>query len=549
MLQKRTPLRLGKRWFDALEASVDAFIVGEAHAEEYLLGALRTGPAAAHEEGRGWLIVTVSRSFLVCEVEEVLHVEELASTADLRCEARMGRDVFWAGDRVLFEGPLVGGRKLRRLFEVAALQGHARLLQAARAHHEDGAPRWDEAGTVECEAVYEAHLEAGEAAKGAGRYDEAARHFLAAIRWQMQRPEGYAGLFAVAPRLRGARRAQAELARQVLGWVDPQQAAGLAAPLTRLRVDSPDQPIGDDAHDEQLVHPDERCRKAAVHRLLARWAHDGGDDEALRTHCRRVDAQEHPDVVACVRRVAELLDVPAPPVHLSGQPAGVCALGRQGNPFILMAQTHVDADSPRRLTGGQLAFALGMQVEHIRAGHLLLTRDQYVGALKRRGVDLALMAGEWLGARGLLGAMGARSVKATKPLRRLDAQASGEWLALTVDAARAEPTALARWAKGRAQRGGDTPRRDPVFERRGLADFARVAQYTADRAGLVACGSLDDAIGAMFRLREGASHALMRLRRRGLAGLGTRDVPTDLAARVEQLCRFALSQAWVELHG
>ncbi len=556
MLQKRRLLGLGSLWFDELSPQVEAFLVDAGGADEFVLGALRTGPVDGYGGlGAGWLVVTVSRAYLVWHADEgAAHVEELSGEAGWRCDESMARDTFWAGARRLFRGPVVGAKRLRALGELVPMSGRERLCRAAELHHLAGAERWDEPDSVEAAVVFDAHLDAGDASARVGAFEEAAAHFLGAIRWQMHRPEGYARLFEVAPRLSPARRRQVALARQVLAWVDPAARDALAAPLAAAVVSGTRGARFDDvAHDELLVHPGERSRKAAVHRLLARWACGREDAETLRVHCPRADRKTLAELCALVDEVAAMLGIPAPPVHLSGQPAGVSALGHAGRPFVLLAEDHVRDDSARRLTGGQLAFALGMAIEHIRAGHLLLTHEHYVSSLKRRGVQLALVAGEWLGARGLLGAASTRAFGLARPVVgardvRASVDQSGEWLALSVDAARAQPTALARWAKKRAHRGHrHEAGTDAVFERRGLAEFARLAQYTADRAGLCACGDVDDAITAVFRLRPDAAGALERLRRRGLAGLEDGEVCEELLSRVVELCRFALSEEYARL--
>ncbi len=86
-----------------------------------------------------------------------------------------------------------------------------------------------------------------------------------------------------------------------------------------------------------------------------------------------------------------------------------------------------------------------------------------------------------------------------------------------------------------------------------LADFARCAMYTADRVGLLASDSLEDAVLAILKLSARASAEVDTLERHGLGAiLSKRDadgevVYAELGLRVGELLKFALSQEYLDL--
>jgi hypothetical protein len=537
MLQKRTTLRIGSLWFDEPTPSIETFLIEELGAEEFLVGLLQTGPLAGQEVARGWLAMTCRRSFLLWEAAGgVLHVEELARAAAWRVQTGWGRDRFFVGERELFSGPLVAGKRLRQLFELGAKEPVERLVAAAQEHQSAGVCDWTDGASTEAMAVCEAYLEAASQAEEEGDFEQAVELYVGALRWQVRRLEAYEALARLTWSVSRARRHQIKTAKSVLELVDPQTAGeifgnsacgvlSVGTPATRLAT------IDDEAHDTRLVHPDEHDRKVALHRLTARWACGERDDDALRAHCERADAQAYPKLHARLERVATLLGIPAPPVHLSRQEAGACALGRGKRPFILLAKSHLEEGSPRQLTDAQLDFVLASQVEHIRAGHLLFTHAEYVQGVRERGVELVLMAGEWLGARGLLGAKKTKAIKLAKPAWGARHAAGSEWLALTRDAAKAESTALARWGRTRALHCDDDEACEHSLVRRELAKFSRIARYTADRAGLLACGSLHAAVDAMRLLEPEINEPSSEEKR----------------ARVDALIRFALSEDYFDL--
>lgn len=543
MLQKRQTLCIGSLWFDEPTPTIQTFLIDELDAEEFLVGLLQTGSLAGHEAECGWLAVTCRRGFLLWQAagaesgRQVLHVEELAQKASWRVETGWGRDRFFVGERELFCGPLVGGKRLRDLFELGEKPSVERLVAAAEAHREAGRGDWSDEGSTEAMAVCEAYLEAADRAEEEGRFDRAAEMYVGAIRWEVRRLEAYAALARLTWSVSSERRQQIKTAKRVLELVDPTAAAEIFgdSECGVVSISAKQQPgaqLTERAHDELLVHPGEHERKAALHRLTARWACGQQDDEALRAHCEQADELTHPELHTRLARVARLLDIPAPAVHLSRQEAGCRVLGRGEHPFILLAKSHLDDGNPRWLDTAQLDFVLASQAEHIRAGHLLYTRSEYLQGVKERSLDLALMAGEWLGARGLLGAKKAKALKFAKPALRARDGAGSEWLALTRDAARAESTALARWGKSRA-RDGKADTCEHGLAKRELAGFARVARYTADRAGLLACGNLHAAVEAMRRLEPAD-------------GLGS-EGHDELEERTGQLIQFALSEAYLEL--
>ena len=313
-------------------------------------------------------------------------------------------------------------------------------------------------------------------------------------------------------------------------------------------------PIEDEAHDRWVVHPGERAYAMLAQRWIGALTRDERDTKALELHAQRVDDGSFPQASEMLDAVCAIANIDRPRFYLSHGSAGVEVLGTK-EPFILLGACHLDTSDPRHLSPRELAFALGVQVEHIRADHLLLTSSEFwrtfgtkslttmlafvpMGDFVSKLTDSAVL--KWV--RKLTdGSSG--TVRAALELveKRVAAGVTGEG----VQSAYTATLASAR------SRGLQASTSDESLVKERLADFARAAQYTADRVGLLACDDLSSAVSAMVRLSPTLYAHAPSLPAEGYRGLleAAADEPAieELTLRVAELLRFALSDAFVEL--
>jgi hypothetical protein len=213
--------------------------------------------------------------------------------------------------------------------------------------------------------------------------------------------------------------------------------------------------------------------------------------------------------------------------------------------FVLIGGRHLEPESEYRMTPGELAFALGAEVAHLRFGHSRVTSDEvWAGALEKgkQGLDLALGVLPLL--RGLKVARRVHQVVQRVPMDALQrAVTSARMLRRGVEKKlgprHAEP----------ATRGGEML--SAINEE--VVAAHRVMQLTADRAGLLLCGDPCAALRAIMLARSDYREELPVAEREGIDVVLARRtidgkmVHQDLAVRVAALLSFYLSDDWVRL--
>ena len=432
------------------------------------------------------------------------------------------------------------------------------LLTSPPAERDDADPERDPDLVAGC-------LEVGALLEQLGRLEEACGQYLELIRLAPLHPMGYERLFALAgssPPETGFTIAQAAALLRLLrpaAAEELEERLGAPLPTAPRPITLPTEyaPMSREAFDAGILHAGERQRWSLAQKWLGGWAASEQIDTAsIERHCQRIDSSTHPLLKELLTSIAHMLGLPTPRCYLSHGTTGVRVLG-QDSPFILLGLQHVTEGSERFLTPAPLAFAVGSQLAHIRADHLLLTSSEFWWSFASKAVDNLVTVASLIPATGLIGrfadgliAQLRGKVKADHLLTLLNlAQRS-------IQSGAVDEGAQVLMLKGRDTVHGHLPSDDLSAEtliKEQLADFARAALYTADRFGLLACDDLTAAVHAIFRLSPRAFEELPALQRYGLAHvLARRDasgalVYRELAMRLAELFTFALSDDYRRL--
>lgn len=383
-----------------------------------------------------------------------------------------------------------------------------------------------------------------------GRPADAALSYLTAIRQAPFEARGYERLFALRDALED--RWSLMLAGEILRLLNPAVAGELAWLPERERIDLPHEfeQIDDDAHDAKIVHPTERGSTTFVQRWIGSLTRDERDTRDIEIHAQRGD---DPALVAMLESASKLAGNDVPRLYLSHGTAGVEVLGAD-DPFLMLGACHLDATDPRHLSTRELAFTLASQVEHIRAEHVLLTSSEFwrtfgtksattllafvpLGDVVSKLTDGALL--KWVKKFG-----GSSSGPIRKTLELLEKRIADGVTGESVQSAYTASLAKLRSA------GLEPPDESSLVKER-LADFARAAQYTADRVGLLACDDVAAAVSAMVRLSPTLSAHATELADGGFVQFmgAAADEPAleELILRVGELLKFALSDDYAAL--
>lgn len=416
-------------------------------------------------------------------------------------------------------------------------------------------------------------VELGDLCEARAEWTRASRTYLTLIRQAPFNPSGYERLFSIAHRLDGEPHARmllgqvANLAR-LLGPARAEQIAarvGKQLPEIPPSFPQPPQLSGDlskERHDQVVVHDGERATSSLAQRWVGDLIMDTESTRDIERHCQQVSERSHPELAEITSRVSSFLKIPTPRLFLSHGLTGIQVLGADSTPFLLLGAGHLDEDHPQHLSLRQQCFAVASQLEHIRAGHLLLTSSEFWGAFRDRALTgaVALLSliplGGFLGkfadgvAGGLFGKLkGAWDNNTMKKIVEYGEKKLADGAAADGIQSAYEATLGQVFAIGYLQSRKD----DESLLKEQLADFARCAMYTSDRLGLLMCDDLDEAVRAILLLSPRTAAEIATLEREGLEGLLQKKAEDgslanqELALRFGELFKFALSDAYFAL--
>jgi hypothetical protein len=316
-------------------------------------------------------------------------------------------------------------------------------------------------------------------------------------------------------------RAERALACLAAGGLDTRAdlASALSTPLDRAALD------------QRVRHPLARGSGRLAARLSELIASVPEPDLGfLKDFCEELTESHYPDATRALRRAAHLLGLPPVAAYVShgARSVGLRAFG-SGEPFVLVGERHLSADSPYALRGSELDFALGAELAHLAFDHQRVT------------------AGEvWAGAAGKTRDALVLFSMLVPVVREIGGPRAQRWLG------RLSAEALERAAGGAARLpelfGRSAAAASPALGQRNeeLIAAHRLVQLTADRGGLVIAGDLAAALRAVLLTRADYRELLDAAREQGLmpALNGRRSASpafADLLLRVRALIAFYLS--------
>ncbi len=407
-----------------------------------------------------------------------------------------------------------------------------------------------EAGREEAELVG-ALRESAEVLVDSQAPARAARRYLELIRHTPFDLDAYQRLFALSHQLSKEEGELLTVAREILRLVAPRSAdvAESAPAHEPVPLPASYESLSDDEHDA-LIHPGERRTATVAQRFVGSLTRDERETKDIERHAQPVEQATHPDVFATLAAIAGMLGIDPPRVYLSYGTSGIEVVGVD-DPFVLLAARHLEPGTSAHLPLRELTFALGTQLEHIRADHLLLTSSEFwkaFGATSLTAVLALIPLGDLVGkfTDGPLLKLLSKVKNVSNPALQAALSASEEKVRGGAAAEGLQSAYTAALARIRADAVDTSDDESLVKER--LADFARAAQWTGDRVGLLACDDLVAAVHAMVKLSSNLAEHHPLLADRGYAEFvaAARDNPAfeELNLRVAELLKFALSEQY-----
>ena len=368
-----------------------------------------------------------------------------------------------------------------------------------------------------------------------------------------RRPEIGPGLLHEVAQPEGLRGGHQELALdagQGCGWIVPERGSGaegdavarLLAPggLQQAPAQDPPSPkraLNDAQLFEVLQHPVAR-EGGALAKLQGFLASAKVPDHgALRSYCQRLGAKDSEAAAKALTDAVLALGCKGVEAYLSRGDRSIGVRAYEGAPsFLLIGGEHIDEGSAHHMGERELRFAVGTEMAHLRFGHTRVTSSEVWSGAYEKGKETV---GFVLGV-----------------LPALKIFKFGARIAGAAEAIQSGPAAKVFETAGRLLPSGAS--KAPVetsLERRSeeLVAAHRVTQLTADRAGLLLCGSPTSAVRTMLIARPEYLAELTVASEQGLAAAVTRRdgsgqlLHGELATRVCALLGYYLSDDYTAL--
>ncbi len=293
--------------------------------------------------------------------------------------------------------------------------------------------------------------------------------------------------------------------------------------------------------EDQLRHPLSNYKPGLLDRFKSAVAQVRTPDFAtLKLYCERVVAADSP-LLSVVDEAATLLGLGHVDVYISRghDDVGVRAF-RERNIILLLGGQHVESESRHYLTPTELRFCIASELGHIRFGHRRVSpQDVLRGALQKgkQGVDVALSVLPVLGGLRLTNRLGMVTAKLSLPQIH-KAVRTARTLSQAVDSAM-PPKQQAHMDMSQANED--------------LLEAHRLAQLSADRAGLVCCGDLVAAVLSLLKGRTDYVRVASQVAELGLLRAieqqesSNASAFADLRLRVGSLISFYVSDEYEQL--
>ena len=292
-------------------------------------------------------------------------------------------------------------------------------------------------------------------------------------------------------------------------------------------------PLSKAEHEGLVVHPREKQeRRHKLASLLGRVLHLMQGNEAARTVtrvCESGNDKSYPALDSANKACAGFLGIPPPTVYVARGEEPLCTAMLDRSPFLCVHHDFL-TESNRRLSDSELRFALAHQLEHVKSGHtaLLQISPERLEALMLDQVPFLFRTPIQLASK----AVGfSRANLAAKKI--------GDWLPDNSRTAKVFDTV-----------GDLLPDKDqetilPEVVHDWVRAWIQAVEYSADRAGLLACGSPRSAVATMIALSPELSVEMKNAGtlRRMLSDSERMDRST--ADRIRELLRFAVSREYL----
>ena len=307
----------------------------------------------------------------------------------------------------------------------------------------------------------------------------------------------------------------------------------LDSPPTKSGGRTPVKPLSKGEHEGLVVHPREKQeRRHKLASLLGRVLHLVQGDQVARTVTRVTEPAgeaTYPELTNVNKACANFLGIPPPKVYIARgeEPLFTAMLDREA--FVCAHHDYV-SDSARGLTDGELRFAVAHQQEHIKNGHAALLQ-----------INPERLEGLMLDQAPFLFRMPIQLASKAVGLSRanLAARKIGDWLPDN-----------SRTAKVFETVGDILPDKDqetilPEMVHDWVRSWIQGVEYSGDRAGLLACGSISSSASTIIALSPELSAA--RVKAGTLRKLIAESADEDRAAadRLRELLRFAFSREYL----
>ena len=321
---------------------------------------------------------------------------------------------------------------------------------------------------------------------------------------------------------------QGPFLRGGLGSNPPSSASQAARTLDESRIE------------DQLRHPLSHHKPGLLDRFKSAVAHLRTPDFAtLKLYCERVVQADSP-LLGVVDEAATMLGLGHVDVYISRghDDVGVRAF-RDRNIVLLLGGQHLESDSRHYLNPAELRFCVASELGHIRFGHRRVSPQDVVrGAIQKgkQGVDVALSVLPVLGGLRLTNRLGMVTAKLSLP--QIDkAMRTARTLSKAVDSAMPPKQAHMDMSQANEE----------------LLEAHRLAQLSADRAGLVCCGDLPSAALSLLKGRTDYVRVAAGVAELGLLRAieqqesSNASAFADLRLRVGSLISFFISDEYEQL--
>lgn len=290
--------------------------------------------------------------------------------------------------------------------------------------------------------------------------------------------------------------------------------------------------LNDSQIESRLVHPAARTsRSGALQAMLAKL--ETPDHSALKQYC---DPGKEGVLAKEVERVAALFDKEPVDVFISHGDRRYGVMAYEGEPsFVLVGGEHRRPESAAHLGPAQLRFVLGAELAHLYLGHARVTSQE-------------VLSGAWDKGKATFEVL-------TSLVPFLSAfpwgKRLGKWTGYFDNKLVSRSAQRIRDYFGGAS--GDSAQNFTLDRSVGLIAAHRMMQLTADRAGLLLCDNLGEAILGMWKLRPQSVEYVGMLRDKGvqetIQAMADAEIEAwrTLSTRAAALTAFAWSEEFEAL--